>query len=176
MDRNIALIGFMGSGKSTVGMGLARTLSSRFIETDSLIEEKIKKPIKDIFEEMGEERFRDIEQDVVVSLEYEKDVVIGCGGGVILRKANVESLRRHATLILLSTDKETTYHRLEKDTDRPLISGKKKELISLLLDAREGIYRREADLTINTIGKSPSELINEIREKMANFGTENTEK
>ena len=93
MKTNIALIGFMGVGKTVVGQLLAKKLARKFLELDLLIEQKAGKPIPEIFRQDGEITFRELEIAAAKEVASEKDVVIACGGGIVLNKINIDRLR-----------------------------------------------------------------------------------
>ena len=99
---NIALIGFMGTGKTSIAKDLATKLKKEFIHTDDFISVKAGKSIPKIFEQDGEQKFRELEIEVVKEISDKKNVVIDCGGGVILNVINIERLKKNAKIILLT--------------------------------------------------------------------------
>lgn len=168
MKSNIALIGFMGSGKSTIGERLARRLKRDFIESDKLIEQRLGIPISVIFQERGEAGFRDLEEEVIKDLASSvRNAVIACGGGVILRQANVDRLKESACVVYLETDTAVLQDRLATSRKRPLLNRPDRDqVIEDLHEARRPIYQGAADITIKT-GKRPfAAVINEIVEKL----------
>jgi shikimate kinase len=118
--KNVALIGFMGSGKSTVGVELARRLGVRFVETDTLIEEASNKSVSRIFAEEGERAFRRRERSAIQTVTLETDQVISCGGGVTIDPRNLRLLRMSCRVVLLKADPEVLYERIKKSDSRPL--------------------------------------------------------
>src|SRR5688572_25424276 len=96
---NVALVGFMGTGKSTVGNVLASMLHLRFVDTDALVEQRAGKRITEIFASEGESRFREYESQVVHELETLRNCVISTGGGLVVNPANIESLKKHALVV-----------------------------------------------------------------------------
>lgn len=168
--QNVILIGFMGCGKSTVGQKLASELSCDFSDTDTLIEEVYKKTISKMFEENGEEFFRNAETELLNKLEKEADgVVLATGGGMPMREENVALLKKIGTVVFLYADIETILGRLNKDTGRPLADGEDREArLRPLYEKRLPVYRGAADLCLNTEGKSFSEIIGEIKEFLQN--------
>ncbi len=162
--QNIVLIGFMGCGKSTVGQKLASALSYNFFDTDALIEATYGKTISRMFEDDGEAFFRNAETELLKKLEKEADgVVLATGGGMPMREENVFLLKKIGTVIFLSAEIETILMRLQKDTGRPLADGEDREKkLRPLYEKRLPVYRKAADLCLNTEGKSFSEIIEEI--------------
>ena len=163
MRRNVALIGFMGAGKTTVGRILAERLGMGFVETDELVEEIAGKPIPRIFEEDGEERFRELEAEAVRRASSMRGVIISCGGGVVLRSRNVEALRRTCVIVYLKTSPEEAYRRTLGDEYRPLLKvGDRMARIRELLSMREPLYRSSADIVVETDGLSPEEVADRV--------------
>ena len=167
---SIALIGFMATGKSTVGKALTDYLGDvyRFIETDQLIVEMVGKTIPSIFAEEGEEKFRKYEIIVCGKASKLKNVVISCGGGVVLNRANIKKLKKNCHIVLLKTTVEEIFNRVLKNgkRTRPIINSEdpKKE-IERILNYREEFYETAAEIIINTEDKSIEEIVNEIMEK-----------
>ena len=108
--RNLALVGFMGTGKSTVGHHVADDLRFTFLDTDELLEKRADKPIARIFAEDGEPVFRQLESDLVRDLETKTNCVIATGGGLIVNPANLASLKKHALVICLWASPEAIWH------------------------------------------------------------------
>lgn len=121
---NIVLTGFMASGKSTVARLLAKRLNRGFADTDSIIEEKEKMAISEIFEKYGEEYFRTLEKNAVCEIAKRDNIVIATGGGAVLDKANIQELRKNGIIINLMPDSEVIKERLSGDNTRPLASGR----------------------------------------------------
>lgn len=162
---NIILIGFMGSGKSSVGQVLAERLERKFVDMDDEIELGENKTINEIFEEYGEEHFRSLETSYLEKLLTKKNKVISTGGGVIIREENVEILRKIGTVVYLNTSINQLMMNLEGDTKRPLLQGTDvKEKVTNLLRTREPIYFEAANMIIQTEGKSIEEVASEIIE------------
>ena len=168
---SIAIIGFMATGKTTVGMKLTEYLGNnyKFIETDQIIIEMAGKPIPRIFSEDGEEKFREYEAEACKKVSKLKKVVISCGGGVVLNKNNIENLKKNCYVILLTTTSDEIYNRIMKNgkTLRPVINKEdpKKE-IENILKFRQPLYNRAADITINTTGKKIDEIVREMLAKV----------
>lgn len=159
----IFLIGFMGTGKTTVSSILSQNLFSPVIEMDQRIERESSMKISDIFEKYGEEYFRDLETELIRTLSEEKPAVISCGGGAVLRKENVEMMRKAGTIVLLTARPETVLKRVWGDNSRPNLKGRMTiEGIQELMDRRRSVYEEAAELVIETDGKKPEEIAGEI--------------
>ena len=145
---NISLCGMMGSGKSAIGKILAKKLDYNFIDVDKMIEIEAGKTIKKIFEEDGEEYFRDLEEKITINILEHKETVVSLGGGAILNKKIRSSLKKNSYNIYLNVDVDILTKRLKNSKTRPLIYKKnlKKELINLI-SIREKFYRK-ADLIV----------------------------
>ena len=164
---NIVLIGFRGTGKSTVGKLLANRLERDFIDSDKYIEDSTGKTIKHIFEGDGEEGFRKIEADVIAKLSGMDNKIVAVGGGAILRKDNVSNLKDNGFLILLEATPEIIHNRITQDKkttqQRPSLTGKKPlDEIKHLLEQRKYPYKNAADYTINTSYVACKDIVNEI--------------
>lgn len=141
MKQGIILVGFMGTGKTSVGKILAKRLGMRFIDMDDLIVERAGKSIPEIFEQDGESVFREWERNVVLDLEGCHDFIVATGGGVVLNPDNVRDLSRHGFLVCLTATPKTILERLRNDTGRPLLAkGDKEDRIRSLLATRQHLY------------------------------------
>jgi len=152
MKTNVALIGFMGVGKTVVGQALAKKLNKQFVEMDSLIEQKAGKPIPDIFQQDGEIAFRELEIEVTKEIAKGRNLVIACGGGIVLNKINIDRLRREAIIILLTASPRVILKRTSRDgVKRPLLEVADPALtIRELLKFRKPCYERASDFMIDT--------------------------
>lgn len=152
MKTNIALIGFMGAGKTAVGRVLAKKLDKKLVEMDSLIENKAGKSIARIFKENGEIAFRQLEIEVTKEVAAGKNQVIACGGGVVLNKINIDRLKEGAVVVYLIASPEVIQERVSTDREvRPLLKTSNKALtIQELLEFRQPFYERAADIKIDT--------------------------
>lgn len=163
-NKNMAFVGFMASGKSSVSRELSLALNKELISTDALIVEKEGRSIKEIFENSGEEYFRKVECDVVKEVSEKENVIIDCGGGVVLNDANVENLKKNGTLIHLSITPELVYARTKGKDDRPLLNVEDPIVkIKELLDYRMPYYEK-SDLTVKVDNKVIGEVCQEILE------------
>ena len=162
--KNIVLMGFMGTGKTTVGKRLAKALSCEFIDTDERIEKEQGRKISDIFAEDGEQAFRDMETDLLKRLQDSKDAfVLSIGGGMPVREENRALLRKIGTFVYLKTSKEEIIRRVSGDTNRPLLQGGAlEEKVTSLMNAREQIYMETAHREVVTDGKYPQKIVEEL--------------
>jgi len=160
---NLVLIGFMGVGKTSVGMGLAERLRRPFIDTDSLIEEAYSLPITRIFEKHGEASFRETERRVVEEVGNRRRCVIATGGGVVLWKENVECLRRRGLLVHLTLSPETIFRRIGHETERPLLNtDNPRQTLETLFRSRDRLYRACSDFTIDRDGLGVDETVERV--------------
>ncbi len=163
---NIFLIGFMGAGKSTIARTLQSKLDMPLIEMDERIVEEQGCSINEIFDRKGEAGFRDIESDLVKRIANERDSIVSCGGGVVIRPENVEYMKKSGKIVFLTATPETIYERVKNGKDRPLLNGNMNvEYISSLMDKRRDIYNAASDEKIATDNKSKDEIAQEIIEK-----------
>lgn len=159
MSENIVLIGFMGTGKDTIGRLLAERLSRPFLSTDRMIELAEEKTIKEIFEEKGEEYFRDRERWVLKKIKGIKNTVIATGGGIVIDPKNRDRLINLGFIVHLSADLDTLKKRIIAKDSRPLI--KRTFDIERLYRNRQGIYDF-AQLKINTASMPKKKIVNKI--------------
>ncbi len=160
---NISLVGFMGSGKSTVGKILAGRLRFIFIDLDKIIELSEEREIKDIFKRDGEKYFRELETKIIRKIYKNKKCVFACGGGVVKRKENMNVIKNNSTAIYLDISAKNALDRLKDDKNRPLIDVEnKKEVIEKLIGKRDRLYREYADIVVNGDKNKPEQTSNEI--------------
>ena len=170
MKSNIALIGFMGTGKTVVGGVLAEKLGRSFVELDSLIEQRVGKSIPDIFQKDGEIAFRELEIEVTKEVSKDNNLVIACGGGIVLNKINIDRLRENARMVYLTASPEAILKRVSSEEgQRPLLEVDNPTLtIRELLGFRKPFYERAADITINTskldINSVAEQIINKLKD------------
>lgn len=162
--RNIILTGFMGTGKTTIGRVLSNRLGMRLVDVDEEIEREEKMSITDIFSRHGEPHFRDIETAMIRKLSSGKNVIISTGGGAVLRQENMEILKENGVVFCLSASVGTILERTSRSEDRPLLKVENpKKKIEELLAYRRPFYE-EAGIMIQTDGKTPLEVVQEIME------------
>ena len=160
--RNLALIGFMGTGKSSVGRLLAHQLRYEFVDTDDLLEARAGKPIARIFAEEGEETFRRLERELVGEMAAWKSHIIATGDGLAAEAANLESLKMHALVVCLWATPEAIWQRVKHQTHRPLLQDPDPmSRIRTLLERRTPIYR-QADVLINTDLRSVKDVAQQV--------------
>jgi shikimate kinase len=161
---NIVLIGYRGTGKSTVGKVLAATLGRELVSTDKEIVRRAGRPIPEIVSQFGWEHFRDLESEVCKDLAGRDNLVIDTGGGAILRPQNVETLKRNGVLFWLTASVETITARIGGDTQRPSLTGTKSfvEEVREVLQERSPKYQAAADHVIATDSRSVDQLVKAI--------------
>lgn len=160
--RNLVLIGFMATGKSTVGRWVAHKLNFEFLDTDALIEERTQKKVSDIFAEEGEARFREYERQVVEELQTRSRLVVATGGGLAAQGDNLQRLKQHALVVCLWAGPETIWRRASRHSHRPLLNDPDPEAkIRLLLAARTPYYR-QADVLVNTEQRSTRQVAEHV--------------
>lgn len=170
MNKKIFLTGFMGSGKSKIGRLLSKKLKINFIDTDDIIEAKYKRTITQIFDEFGEERFRNIESETILNLiQHNESSVISLGGGTLVDRQNLDNVIKSGLLIYIKSSFEEIWERTKNNTKRPLllINGKFptkavfKEKSKILMDERQPGFHK-AKIIINRDGKEAEEVVEEI--------------
>ena len=137
---NIFLIGFMGSGKSTVADYLCEKFDMDVVEMDQVIAERERMSISDIFEKHGELYFRDLETKLLVELKEKTNTVVSCGGGVAMRECNVTEMKKNGKVVLLTAKPETILERVENNHDRPLLENNK--TVAYIAELMEKVHRR----------------------------------
>lgn len=158
----LALIGFMGSGKSRIGSELARRLHLNFIDTDRVIERVSGMRISEIFDTYGEHVFRDYEHEIIRRTTRLDDAVISTGGGTVTRSENRDLLRSRGPIVLLTASPETIYLRTRRHP-RPLLEvADPLAKIRELLDEREALYTDAADIVVNSDDRQVGEVVEDI--------------
>lgn len=156
----------MGTGKTAVGRELSRLLNMKLIDIDTEIEKSQKMTINEIFRQFGEPRFREIETEMIKKLSEDKNTIISAGGGAVLRQENMDALGKNGVIVCLMATPETILKRTSHNSDRPLLQvenplGRIREL----LDFRKPFYEK-ADIMIDTEGKTPLQIAEEIIKKV----------
>ncbi|MFN0068948.1 MAG: shikimate kinase [Limisphaerales bacterium] len=156
--RNVALVGFMGTGKSTIGRLVARQLGFEFVDTDELIESRTGEAIPALFARHGEAAFRDCERRALEELACRERLVIATGGGLVCQPGNLDHLKQHALTFCLWASPETVWQRVGHQTHRPLLQvADPRAEIARLLALREPWYR-QADVLVNSGLRTPREV------------------
>jgi len=160
MKTNVALIGFMGSGKSAVGKALAERLGREFVEMDTLIEEKAQKSIPDVFRDDGEIAFRELEIEVTREVAEGANRVIACGGGVVLNWINIDRLKQSGRILYLGVSPAAVLARTSREQgQRPLLDVPDPAArVRELLRFRGPFYRRAADSVVDTSRRSVDQV------------------
>lgn len=166
-QRNVYLIGPMGSGKTAVGRRLATLLGLQFVDSDAEIEKRTGVDIRYIFEKEGEARFRQRERDVIADLTVLDGVVLATGGGVILDPANRERLAKTGTVVYLETTLDTLVRRTKATKTRPLLIGDDpRAVLERLMVVRRPLYEGTADLRIETTGRQVRAVAADIQQRL----------
>jgi len=168
MKSSIALIGFMGTGKTAVGKTLAEKLGKEFIELDSLIEQKSGKTIPEIFQQDGEITFRELEIEVTKEVSQRRNAVIACGGGVVLNKINTDRLKKECLIVYLTASPRVILKRTSTyENERPLLKVvDRASEIQRLLKFRKPFYERAADITVDTSKLDINSVVEQIISKV----------
>jgi len=186
MKTNVVLIGFMGAGKTAVGKVLAKRLGKKFVELDSVIERKAGKSIPEIFQQDGEVTFRELEIEVTKEVSRDKNLVIACGGGIVLNKINIDRLKNESIIVYLTASPRVLLRRVSDSGEgRPLLNTSNRggdeprhydldarsplnRSIQELLRFRKPFYDRAADIKISTskldIDSVAEQIIVELKE------------
>lgn len=163
MPDNIILLGYRGTGKSTVASLLAAKLGTRVISIDDAIVKSAGEGIPQIVEKFGWDYFRDLETRELKKACSEKDIVIDAGGGVVTRQANIDEMKKSGRCILLTASVETIASRISGDANRPSLTGKGSvEEIRQVLSERDPLYKAAADIVIATDGRTPESIAEEM--------------
>ena len=171
IKRNIYLIGFMGTGKSTVGRELARFLGKKFVDMDDFIQKEEGMPVSEIFAAHGEEYFREKEMDAAKVLSAQSGRVIATGGGTMLNRGIRELFMETGLMICLFTDKDELVERLKRTDKRPLLKSEAGEIgdkVDKLLEERRNIYQCSA-IRVNTTNLTPQEAARKIIDTLKTY-------
>ena len=158
---NIVLIGFMGAGKSICGRVLARRSGRCFVETDDMIVARDGCSIPEIFRQHGEERFRQLEGEVLEDLRMKSGNVIATGGGLPCREGRMELLKSLGTVVWLDGDFRELHERARRTGDRPMLQGRSFAEVEALYRQRTAFYR-QAHLTIDTTGLGIDDVVGRL--------------
>jgi shikimate kinase len=164
-EKNIVLVGFMGSGKSVVARSLADRTGAELVAIDALIEARTGKSIGAIFKEHGEGHFRDLETEVIREVSLRRGLIIDCGGGTVLRKENLQNLKANGIVFYLEASPEVIYERIKNEKHRPLLKVPDPlGCIKEMYQQRLPLYK-QADYTIDANDASIEGPVGEILQK-----------
>jgi len=170
--KNIAIVGFMGTGKSAVSLALAKAVQKKYVSTDEMIVLQENQSIHDIFKQKGESYFRKVESEIVQKASQMENVVIDCGGGVVLETSNLDHLRKKGPVICLTASPSVIYERVKGHRHRPLLNVENpEEAIQNLLKERESFYAK-ADVHVETDRFSVDEVVENILRFLKGKGNE----
>lgn len=167
---NIMLIGFMGAGKTTVSDYLGQMLEMEQVDTDRMIVNWMGMGIPEMFRQYGEPYFRNLETNTLYALRERRQLIVSCGGGIVLRPENVDIMRSRGVVVWLTATPETIYDRVHLSTERPLLNGNMNvPFIRSLLQKREDIYAHAADVCVPTDGLSIHEICELLVKRVLEF-------
>ena len=168
---NVVLVGFMGSGKSSVGRLLARTLHGRFVDTDRLVVQRDGRDITDIFAAHGEPFFRQQESEALRSLLGGTGLVVATGGGIVTVPENTPALKQLGLVVWLTADEDVIWQRVSRNQNRPLLhTPNPRETVRNLLEIRNPLYEAVADLKIDTTKMTHAEVAGTICQQVRSAG------
>lgn len=165
---NIVLIGYRGTGKSSVAKLLGQRTKWPVISTDAEIIKKAGMPVPDIIRKKGWDYFRNVESEICKQVGKKDRTIVDTGGGAVLRKENVDALRQRGRVFLLTAEVSTIMERIKHSTDRPSLTGEKTyvEEVQEVLAERMPLYKAACDQIIPTDDRTPEEVADEIQQKM----------
>lgn len=167
---NLVLTGFMGCGKSTVGRRLSAITGHRFVDSDDLIVKAENKSIPEIFEQVGEAGFRDIEARIIENLVGIAGIVLSTGGGAILRESNRMALKKTGIIVWLDAEPDVLFERATRTSKRPLLqTSNPRESFDRLFAERRGIYESTADFRFDSTGIDHDAVARKLLEQAMRF-------
>ena len=162
------LIGFMGAGKTTVSRELSKMTGRKELDMDAYIVDREGMTIKDMFDRFGEEYFRQKETESLIEIMDMDDLIVSCGGGVVVKDENVDHMKNGGVIVLLTATPQTTLDRVKNSTDRPILNGNMNiEFITELMNKRIDRYLSVADIIVETDDKSVFDICTEIMDKIS---------
>lgn len=175
LNKPVALIGMMGSGKTTIGKSLAKKLAWQFVDTDIVIQAKTGQTIPQIFEEHGEDSFREFEEQTLKEMIADHEPkVIATGGGIVKSFKNLNLLKGRTHLIWLKAEPEILYERIKEDTNRPLLQNSNPlQTLKSLYDSRKDLYA-QAHVAIQTEPADLNRVLNDILSALSSLENQDT--
>jgi shikimate kinase len=168
LEKSIVLIGMMGAGKSSVGRCLQRRISRVCFDTDELVAARAGMSITEIFSKDGENRFRDLESEVLRELSQTESAVIVTGGGIVLREDNVARLKELGMIVWLEAEEAVLFERASRRGNRPLLqTADPRATLSELLRTRMPLYEKAADFRVDTTRLTPNDICDIILAEIA---------
>ena len=166
-SKNIFIVGAMGSGKSSIGRLLAKKMKREFVDTDHEIEKISNYDISTIFEKYGEEIFREKETEVLINLNGITNHIIATGGGIILKKININIMKESGLIVFLNINLKTQFKRVKYRKHRPLLKNiNLEEKLRILKNERDTIYKTISDYIIDVSDKDKNTIVEEIENKL----------
>jgi shikimate kinase len=169
MSKNIVLIGYRGTGKTSVGKEISKMIGYPLISTDEEITKKVGMGIKEYVRKRGWQEFREVEKDIIKRIENATSSVIDCGGGVVERWENIERLKKKGVIFWLKASCGVIVERINASSERPSLTGKPvTEEISEVLSKRTPLYKKACDYEIDTDNQKISAVVGRILNIMKN--------
>lgn len=167
MKRNIYVIGFMGTGKSTISRQMAAITGYEELDTDQEIIKQQNMRIPEIFEKYGQEYFRNLETEFLRKMQERTQCIISCGGGMVLREENVTLMKENGVIVLLTATPETILERVKNGKERPILNGHMNvEYIEELMEERRTCYEAAGEIVIVTDGRDTKEMAEELKKNL----------
>lgn len=165
---HVFFIGFLGAGKSTLARNLGGMFNRRFVDTDRMVERKMRMSVTKIFETFGEKEFRALETRALESLSRDKSLLVSCGGGVIETPANIEIMHRLGYCVYLDGDIDDSLRQIRRSDTRP--DFRSAEHATVLLEHRRPLYKQAADFTVDIRGRSFTDVSYSVAEFLLECG------
>lgn len=165
---HVFIVGFLGAGKSTLARNLGRMFHRRFVDTDRMVERACGKTVAQLFEQEGEERFRQHETSILESLSAERSLLVSCGGGIVETPRNIEIIHELGFCVYLEGDLDDSLRQIRRSDTRP--DFRSADHAARLLEHRRPLYERAADLTVDIRGRSFTDVSYTVAELLLERG------
>lgn len=165
---HVFFVGFLGAGKSTLARNLGRMFHRRFVDTDRLVERRCGSTVTKLFEEFGEERFRELETAALEGLRGERSLLVSCGGGIVETPRNIELMHDMGFCVYLDGDLDDSLRQIRRSDTRP--DFRSAEHAARLLEHRRPLYEQAADLTVDIRGASFTDVSYTVAELLLERG------